>query len=475
MQYPAWTRNVIWHVDAEGRRSFIRSRYKVLFGGRASTKSWTAAQALVELADSYERRILCTREVQKSIKDSSKRLIEDTIKRYKLEHRFDVTQTEIRNLVTGSIFVFYGLKDTQSIKSMEGIDICWIEEGESVSEKSIKDVFPTIRKAGSEIWITFNPDEEDAPIYKKFVVDEPPPRSIVKKINYTDNPWATRETIEDAEHCKKFYPDEYEHIWLGYPKKKSGIYRVLPRNLLDRCVDAHKTLGGTGGLTGTGLDLAPGMKEENDKNALAFRTGPVLTHVDEWRSKDLEAIASKALNLSRQHASEMICFDAVGVGGFAETTLANRFESDNEFALIAFMGGAKVYEPDEVFFEDEYRTIFNKDFYKNAKSQQWWNLRLRMENTIKLLNGEEVEDPTYYLSINSRIPKLDDVLRELSQATYKEDGSGRIQIEKTPGDTEEEVDGKKIRYRSPNMADTIGYAFVADFAHVHRLTLFDVL
>jgi phage terminase large subunit len=475
MKYPAWTNNVIWHVNNKGQRLFIRSRYKVLYGGRASTKSWTAAQALVELANSYEKRVLCTREVQKSIKDSSKRLIEDTIKRHNLEHRFEITQAEIRNKVTGSAFVFYGLKDTQSIKSMEGIDICWIEEGESVSENSIKDVFPTIRKADSEIWITYNPKDEDAPIHKKFVVDEPPPRSIVKKINYTDNPWATRETIEDAEHCKANYPDEYEHIWLGYPRKRTGAYRVLPRNLLDRCVDAHKILGNHDGMTGAGLDLAPGMKDENDKNALSIRTGAVLHHAEEWRSKDLEAIANRSLDTARQYKADMICFDAVGVGGFAETTLANRMQSKQELLLIAFMGGSKVYDPDKIFYEDEYRTITNKDFYRNAKSQQWWNLRLRMENTIKLLDGEAVDDPSYYLSLDSGIKNIDAVLRELSQATYKEDGAGKILINKTPGDTEGEDEGAKIKYRSPNLADTIGYAYVADFANIARTTLFDVL
>jgi phage terminase large subunit len=473
MKYPAWTNGVMWKYDEkDGRRYFIKSRYKVFYGGRSSTKSWTAGQGLVEMADSINCRILCTREVQKSIRDSSKKLIEDTIKRYGLESRFDITQGEIRNTSTGSTFVFHGLKDTDSIKSMEGIDICWIEEGESVTEKSIEDVFPTIRKEGSEIWITFNPKYEDSPIYQMFVVMEPPPRSIVKKINYTDNPFVTRETLEEAEHCKKHFPAKYKHIWLGFPRQSSDDYTVLPIEMLRRCIDAHVKLGEDDGRAFAGLDLAPSENEDGDANSLAIRKGPVLISCEEWKCSDIDEIARHSARGAINHSAKSLIYDAVGVGGFAEKPLKKH--AKDALKIIPFMGGAKVFKPDELRVESDGRKIANKDFFSNAKAQQWWNIRDRLENTIALLEGKDVEDREFYISFSSEIEDIDGLLKELSQATYTHDSSGRVKIDKAPSDRYIEVDGKKKKLKSPNRSDAIGYAFASDFCDV-ELTLFDVL
>lgn len=224
MQYPAWTNGVIWHVDETERRNFIRSRFKVLYGGRGSSKSWTVAQALIELADSVPLFILCAREVQKSIKDSSKKLLEDTIKRYGLQDRFTCTLSEIRNNATGSVFIFSGLRDSDGLKSAEGVDICWIEEANTISQKSIDDVIPTIRKKNSEVWFTFNPDQPDDPIYNKFVGSEPPEGAIVKLVNFMDNPWFPKVLHKEMEDCRTRNPDKYRHIWLGECNEKSDKF-----------------------------------------------------------------------------------------------------------------------------------------------------------------------------------------------------------------------------------------------------------
>lgn len=471
MQYPSWTNGVIWHIDKKGQRNFIKSRYKILYGGRASSKSWTAGQALIELSCVIDCRVLCTREVQKTIAASSKKLLEDTVDRYQLNDQFKITDSYIKNIKTGATFGFFGLRDTNGIKSMEGIDITWVEEGETLTQETIDDVFPTIRKAGSEVWVTFNPKYEDSPVYQMFVANEPPPRSIVKKINYTDNPFVTEETLSDAEHCKRLYPKKYDHIWLGNIKTDSDEYTVLPLEMLMRCKNAHLKIGNYDGRSFGGLDLASGESEENDANSLTIRKGPVVTSCDEWQCSDIESISKKCGKNLIDSKAISLTYDAVGVGGFAEKPLKRH--SGGKFKVMPFMGGGKVFKPDEIRILSDGRKISNRDYFRNAKSQQWWNLRDRLENTIALLDGREVLDPCFYLSFDSKIPNIDDTLKELSQATYEEDSSGRIKIDKAPSDRFIVIDGKKKKVKSPNKSDSIGYAFSSDFSE--ELSMFDVL
>ena len=133
-------------------------RYKVFYGGRGSGKSWAVAQALMVMCDMANIRILCCREIQNSIKDSSYQILRDTAERLGISGRFCFLESEIRHKLTGSRFIFKGLlRNEQSVKSTEGIDICWVEEAQTVSESSWEVLIPTVRKQGSEIWVTFNP------------------------------------------------------------------------------------------------------------------------------------------------------------------------------------------------------------------------------------------------------------------------------------------------------------------------------
>ena len=160
---------------------FRPARYKVYYGGRGGAKSRTFARALVLRAYQQPTRVLCTRELQTSIEDSVHRLLTDTIKDLGLDAFFDVTRSAISGL-NGSLFLFEGLRfNTKQIKSTEGIDICWVEEADAVSNDSWDLLIPTIRKEGSEIWISFNPDSPDDPTYKRFVAS-PPPGAIVRKV-----------------------------------------------------------------------------------------------------------------------------------------------------------------------------------------------------------------------------------------------------------------------------------------------------
>lgn len=191
-------------------------RYKVFYGGRGSGKSQAVAQALTFLSSNINLRILCCREVQNSIKDSSYQVLKDMTDRLGIGHEFKFTESEILHMRTGSRFIFSGLlRNENSIRSKEGIDICWIEEASSVSQRSWDVLTPTIRKTGSELWLTFNPLTVDDPT--NVFIENPPPNAYVRKVNYWDNPFFPEVLREQMEWDKKNDFEKYLHVWEGYP------------------------------------------------------------------------------------------------------------------------------------------------------------------------------------------------------------------------------------------------------------------
>lgn len=212
---------------------FQPKRYKVARGGRGSGKSWGFARALLILGAQKKLRILCAREVQRSIKDSVHKLLSDQIEALGLGAFYEVLESTIRGK-NGTEFLFAGLstQTIESIKSFEGIDYCWVEEGQKVTKRSWTILIPTIRKEtadfSSEIWCTFNPDLDDDDTYTRFVVT-PPPDCISIEINYNDNPWFPAVLEAERSHAKATMPtDEYENIWLG--KCKAAVTGAIFAN-----------------------------------------------------------------------------------------------------------------------------------------------------------------------------------------------------------------------------------------------------
>ena len=191
-------------------------RYKVYYRGRGSGKSWAVARALIAMSDFGMTRILCCREVQNSIKDSSYQILKDMAERMGLANRFTFKDAEIVHNGTGSRFIFSGLlRNENSIRSKEGIDICWIEEASSVSQRSWDVLTPTIRKTGSELWLTFNPLTVDDPT--NVFIENPPPNAFVRKVNFWDNPFFPEVLREQMEWDKQNDFEKYLHVWEGYP------------------------------------------------------------------------------------------------------------------------------------------------------------------------------------------------------------------------------------------------------------------
>lgn len=203
-------------------------RYKVMHGGRGGGKSHGVAQVLLDMAARKPLRVLCAREIQKSMRDSVHRLLRDYIVSLGLTSFYEVLDTEIRG-ANGSLFLFAGLQShtVDSIKSFEGVTIVWIEEAHAISKKSLDTLIPTIRKEGSEIWMTLNPDMETDEVYQRFIAT-PSPDTWVCEVNWRDNPWFPTVLNDERMKAKRsMLKEDYEQIWEGKARRvaEGAIYR----------------------------------------------------------------------------------------------------------------------------------------------------------------------------------------------------------------------------------------------------------
>ena len=204
-------------IPAPFQGLFKPHRYKIFYGGRGGGKSQAFADALLVSGMMRPIRVLCAREIQRSIRDSVKRLLDDEIDRFSLRHFYSSTDFEIRGQ-NGTLFIFSGLQHVESLKSLKGITHCWIEEAETLSERSIDVLLPTIREDNSEIWISFNPDRVTAPVWQKFVV-APPRNALVKKVTWRDNPFFPDVLEAERQSCLAQDPDKHRWIWEGEPRE----------------------------------------------------------------------------------------------------------------------------------------------------------------------------------------------------------------------------------------------------------------
>ena len=421
-------------------------RHKVLYGGRGSGKSWQVGIALLVMAAKQRLRILCARELQVSIDASNKRLLSDLIVKLGMEDMFTVTRSEIRCDVTGSLFIFHGLsgQTAASIKSIEGIDICWVEEAQKITQSSIELLTPSIRKPSSEIWWTFNPEGRDGPVYRRFISSGADQSALIINVNYYDNPYFnpdpdTPSAMElDRAYDLKYNTGRYAHIWLGKPDDGVETQHVLPYTMAEKCVDAIPAHKGAGIAMG-GFDVADLGR---DKSCFAVRRGPNIMYVESW-SAELKHSVSRVDRLCRRWDVKALYYDVGGMGagvkGFLEYLHRDYSARPTNF-------GAKVRGGDRKFTAG----TLNRDYFLKYNGQLAWGLRMRAMMTARLLDGEDV-NPEHCLNIQSRgIHDLDRYLLDLTQPVW-DDSTGRIKITKDPDEK-----------GSPDMYDATVLAFARD-------------
>lgn len=199
-----------------------RARYKVFHGGRGGAKSWAIARALlIRGVNEPGLRVLCTREVQSSMKESVHQLLKDQIASLGLSGHYRILEGEIRG-PGGTLFIFKGLSDPEALKSAEGVDVVWVEEARNVSKASWDKLIPTIRKDGSEVWVSFNPELETDETYKRFVLN-PPKSAIVRRVNWTDNPWFPEVLYEEMVALRDNEDTYDDYLWVYEGNCKTAL------------------------------------------------------------------------------------------------------------------------------------------------------------------------------------------------------------------------------------------------------------
>lgn len=198
------------------------SRYKGAHGGRGSGKSYFFVDLLIERCIMEKTDVVCLREIQKSLDKSVKKLIEERIEALGVGHMFEVQQSQIK-APYGAIIIFQGLQDhtADSIKSLQGFKVAWVEEAQSLSQRSLDLLRPTMREKGSELWFSWNPDKDTDPVDAFLRCEDPPPDSIVIEVNFTDNPNFPDVLRAEMEYDRKRDFDKYMHVWQGKYKKQS--------------------------------------------------------------------------------------------------------------------------------------------------------------------------------------------------------------------------------------------------------------
>ncbi len=210
----------------ETQRAFLpllkASRYKGAWGGRGSGKSHFFAELLIERCITDKTDAVCVREVQQSLNQSVKKLLELKIQQMGVGHLFEIMYDRIK-ASNGGVIIFQGMATTtaESIKSLEGFDVCWVEEAQSLSQRSLDLLRPTIRKAGSELWFSWNPNHASDPVDVLLRGERPPPDAIVVKANYLENPWLPDVLLAELEYDRRRDPDKFAHVWLGEYQRNS--------------------------------------------------------------------------------------------------------------------------------------------------------------------------------------------------------------------------------------------------------------
>lgn len=387
-------------------------RYKLYYGGRAGGKSYAFADCLLLKARSDKLFIACLREIQDSIKDSVYKLLCDRIKHYGFDD-FKIYEDKIENTVTGSRFVFKGLRDQdpQKIKSLEGVNIAWIEEAATITKKSWEILDPTIRAPKSEIWISLNREEENDPIWKA-VASNPDERTLVVKVNYYDNPFCPEEMKYLAEKCKQDNYDDYEHIWLGAPVNQGNTKLISSKDL--RKAIEPKMINSTSPLI-IGVDVA---RFGDDKTVFCYRRGRLVVKLEARSGLSTVEVANYLMAEIRDLHPSKIFIDVGANGAGVYDILVDR--GMGEILVGVNFGGKAIYD-------DRY---FNKRAEMWGEANEW----LKQELPVQIPNDEELLD-------------------DLCSVNKKYDSKGRLQLE-----SKDEV--KKRIGRSPDRAD----AFVLTFA-----------
>jgi len=432
----------------------IKKRFKIAIGGRGGSKSIAFADLLLMKAQTEKCKVGCFREFQSSIEDSVHALFSAEIDRLDVKG-FDVQARAILG-AQGEEFKFDGLaRNPESVKAKHGFKYFWVEEAQTISYRSLKLLTPTLREAGSEIWMSANPRYSSDPFSERFI--KPFENQLLKHgyyeddlhliivVNYDDNPWfppeLEQERAFDEIHLSRA---EYDHIWLGrfYDTVQNAI--ILPE-WFDAAVDAHKKLN----FKPSGPRVAShDPADSGDARGYLFRHGNVILDMDETEDLDVNDACDWALDKAIAAEADLFVWDADGLGLSLRRQVTEALRT-SKIDFHMFRGNDGVDDPEELyqaeFNNDKKKAKTNKEVFKNKRAQYWWKLRDRFYNTYRAVVHKQVLHEDELISISSDIKLIDKFRSEICRIPQKK-GTGKIQIM-----SKQEM--LKLEITSPNMGD----------------------
>lgn len=432
-------------------------RLKSFFGGRGGAKTEEFAQYVISRVHLLGQKWISAREFQNSIDDSSYSVLVNKIYALGWEDSFEIQSNKIIHKNGGKVD-FVGLaRNIMSFKSKFGYDGMWIEEAETVSQKSWDVLIPTIRKEGSEIIVSWNTGDTTSATYQLLVA--PYVAEINKngfyeddyiycaKVCYWDNPYFKDPLKTEMERMKKENYKQYLHIWCGEPKAEYDDSIILSE-WVDAAIDAHKKLPHIKEVGEIVLAFDP-ADVGKDAKALALRHGVVVKNIMQKKDGDIDDAIAWAFDEAYENRAEILVYDSVGVGAGVKVGLKERIAS-KPIIVHGFGGGdapiGGLYKSDQT----------NENVFLNKRAQYWWLLRDRFENTYRAIEKGEYFDPRTMISLSSDIKDLEQLKSELvRQQRKRTSGSRLIQLQS-------KADMKKQGIPSPNMADALVMSFAID-------------
>jgi phage terminase large subunit len=469
---------------------FKPKSFKILCGGRYGMKTTAAVKSLLVQGAQQKLRILGCREYMKSIDSSVHEAMTSEIEKMSMTHLYDVYKTSI-NGTTGTKIRYSGLsRDPKGIKSTWELDRALLEEGESVSEKSLDDLIPTIiREPGSELWIVFNPEDELSPVWQRFVapyIDKikasqyqsnrfkhikpdgtieyretedmrscggfyEDDRTYVCFINYWENPFLSDEAWEEAETVKK---ENYKKWLWQYAGELYTDYHdsIIKPEWIEAAIDSHIKLGWKPlGVKSTGFDLA----DTGDAKALYHRHGSLIYDSSTWEWGELPEAIDKAFDDCRGNSVDYQVYDDDGMGKSMKVYLANTEKPSVK--IVSFNGNASVDNPKSVYFEEKLsdgtiRKITNEQYFKNKRAQYYGYLRDRFEATYNAIEKGVYTDPNDMISISKSLPNLNVLKSQLTKIKKVRGNNTLFQVQS-------KKDAIKEGVKSQNDADALMMSF----------------
>jgi phage terminase large subunit len=433
-----------------------KKRYKIAIGGRGSAKSMTFGILALMGAQTQAIKTMCFREYQNSIDDSVHALLSEQIRELELEG-FDVQASKI--LYNGEdAFKFRGLaRNPEGVKSSQGFSRFWIEEAQTISSESLKNLAPTLRKEDSELWFSANPRSSADPFSQRFI--KPFEKQIYRDgyyeddqhliilVNHSDNPFLPsvleEERLNDKAIMKRAL---YEHVWEGrfYDEVQGSI---IPVDWFDAAIDAHLKIGfkAEGAVIASydPSDLGP------DSKGYSLRHGSIILDVCEKTDGDIAEGTEWALNKSIDAKADWFVWDADGMGVAIKPQVKSALEG-KKMSYFMFKGSEKVERGGEIYRDDTGKTRTNRDAFYNKRSQYYRRLRDKFYNTYRAVKKGEYVNPDELISLSSNIKCIDELRSEVCRIPKKPTASGKFQVM-----SKLDMAKKPYEIPSPNMADAL--------------------